>query len=63
MCGAKINFAGESTVIIDGVEKLHGAEFYIISDRIVAATYMAAAAVTGGEIELQAARFHLRKHN
>ena len=52
MCGAKINFAGESTVIIDGVEKLHGAEFYIISDRIVAATYMAAAAVTGGEIEI-----------
>ena len=52
MCGAKIHFAGESTVIIDGVKKLHGAEFYIISDRIVAATYMAAAAITGGEMEI-----------
>lgn len=52
LCGAKIHFAGESTVIIDGVKKLHGAEFHIISDRIVAATYMAAAAITGGEIEI-----------
>lgn len=52
MCGAKIRFAGESTVIIDGVKKLHGAEFRIISDRIVASTYMASAAMTGGELEI-----------
>ncbi|MBE6782578.1 MAG: UDP-N-acetylglucosamine 1-carboxyvinyltransferase [Ruminococcaceae bacterium] len=51
-CGAKIYFAGESTIIIDGVKKLHGCEFNIISDRIVASTYMAAAAITGGEMEI-----------
>ncbi len=51
-CGAKITFAGESKIIIDGVKKLHGCEFDVISDRIVAATYMAAAAMTGGEMEI-----------
>ncbi|MBE6755486.1 MAG: UDP-N-acetylglucosamine 1-carboxyvinyltransferase [Ruminococcaceae bacterium] len=52
LCGAKIYFAGEGKIIIDGVKKLHGCEFRVISDRIVAATYMAAAAVTGGEIDI-----------
>ncbi len=52
LCGAKIYFAGESTIIIDGVNNLHGCEFNIISDRIVASTYMAAAAITGGEVEI-----------
>ncbi len=52
LCGAKIFFAGEGKIIIDGVQKLHGCEFYVISDRIVAATYMAAAAVTGGELDV-----------
>lgn len=52
-CGAKISGAGEGTVFIDGVEKLQGAQHSIIPDRIVAATYMAAAAVTGGELFLK----------
>lgn len=51
-CGAKIYFAGESKIIIDGVKKLHGCEFTVISDRIVAATYMACAAVTSGEMDI-----------
>ncbi len=52
LCGAKIFFADEGKIIIDGTKKLHGCEFRVISDRIVAATYMAAAAVTGGEIDI-----------
>ncbi|MBP3330399.1 MAG: UDP-N-acetylglucosamine 1-carboxyvinyltransferase [Clostridia bacterium] len=51
-CGAKIYFAGESTIVIDGVRRLHDSEFRVISDRIVAATYMASAAVTGGEMDI-----------
>lgn len=49
-CGAKIYGAGEGTISIEGVEKLTGAEHEIIPDRIVAITYMAASAVTGGDI-------------
>lgn len=51
-CGAKITGAGESIIKIEGVPKLHGCEHSVIPDRIVAATYMAAAAITGGDITL-----------
>lgn len=52
-CGAKIRGAGEGTVVIEGVKALGGAEYSVIPDRIVAATYMAATAVTGGQIVLE----------
>ncbi|MFT8888472.1 MAG: UDP-N-acetylglucosamine 1-carboxyvinyltransferase [Ethanoligenens sp.] len=52
-CGAKIRGAGESVVEIEGVDALHGSEHRVIPDRIVATTYMTAAAVTGGELELR----------
>ncbi|HZJ78718.1 MAG TPA: UDP-N-acetylglucosamine 1-carboxyvinyltransferase [Clostridia bacterium] len=52
-CGARIEGAGEGTIVIHGVKKLHGAEHTVIPDRIVASTYMAAAAVTGGAVELK----------
>ena len=59
-CGAKITGAGQSVIRIKGKEKLNGAEHKIIPDRIVASTYMAAAAVTGGEITVSGAvREHL----
>lgn len=51
-CGAKISGAGESTIIIDGVEKLHGATHSIIPDRIVATTLMSATAVTNSKVTL-----------
>ena len=51
-CGASIHGAGEGTVIIDGKEKLTPSNHSIIPDRIVAATLMSAAAVTGSEIIL-----------
>ncbi|MBQ1187046.1 MAG: UDP-N-acetylglucosamine 1-carboxyvinyltransferase [Clostridia bacterium] len=50
--GAKIYGAGTDTVTIIGVEKINSVEHTVIPDRIVAATYMSAAAVTGGDIEI-----------
>lgn len=50
--GARIYGCGSDSVCIHGVKRLCGSEHTIIPDRIVAATYMAAAAVTGGEIVL-----------
>lgn len=55
-CGAKISGAGGGTITISGVEKLHGCEYSVMPDRIVAATFMSAAAATGGEIGLLGAR-------
>lgn len=52
-CGAKITGAGSSVITIDGVSRLHGCEHTIIPDRIEAATYMAAAAITGSKITLE----------
>ncbi len=51
--GAKVYGAGTSTILIEGVEKLHGAVFKPVSDRIEAGTYLIATAITGGEIELE----------
>lgn len=50
--GARIYGSGSDTVYIHGVERLHGTTHTIIPDRIVAATYMSAAAVTGGKLVL-----------
>ncbi len=52
-CGAKIQGAGESTVIIEGVSRLSGCEHQVIPDRIAAATYLAAAAVTGSTLTIR----------
>ncbi len=51
-CGGEIRGAGESTIVIHGVPKLHGCVHRIIPDRIVAATLLAAAASTGGSLLL-----------
>lgn len=48
--GAKVHGMGSSVIIIEGVDKLHGGEYTIMPDRIVAATYLAASAITGGEM-------------
>ena len=48
--GAKIRGAGTDTIRIEGVDKLHGADYTIIPDRIEAGTYMIAAAMTGGDV-------------
>ncbi|MCS6886200.1 MAG: UDP-N-acetylglucosamine 1-carboxyvinyltransferase [Acidobacteriota bacterium] len=50
--GARISGAGTSTITIEGVAKLRGAEHTIIPDRIEAGTFIAAAAITGGQLEI-----------
>ena len=51
--GAKISGAGSDEIIIDGVESLHRTEYVIPADRIEAGTYLAAAAVTNGNITVE----------
>jgi len=51
--GAKISGAGTHKLIIEGVEKLHGARHVLIPDQIEIGTFAVAAAVTRGEIEIQ----------
>ena len=51
--GARITGAGTDTLVIEGVEELRGRRQRIIPDRIEAGTYAIAAAVTGGEVEVE----------
>jgi UDP-N-acetylglucosamine 1-carboxyvinyltransferase len=48
--GAKIAGVGTSTIRIQGVERLHGAEHTIIPDRIETGTFLIAGAITGGDV-------------
>ena len=48
--GANIKGAGTDVIRVKGVAKLHGASYSIIPDQIEAATFMCAAAVTGGDV-------------
>jgi len=50
--GARIEGAGESRIRITGVERLGGAEHTIIPDRIETGTFVAAAAITGGTLDI-----------
>ena len=50
--GAEISGAGTDTVKIRGVEELHGGTYAIIPDQIEAGTYLAAAAATGGDVQI-----------
>ena len=55
-CGASISGQGTPRVIIEGVKELKGCEYRIIPDRIEAGTFMVAAAITNGELELENCR-------
>lgn len=48
--GAKIQGIGQDTLIIDGVEALHGGEYRVQPDRIETGTFLVGAAVTGGDV-------------
>ncbi len=50
--GAKITGAGTKTIVIQGVKKLHGTDYSIVSDRIEAGTFLVAAAITHSEISM-----------
>jgi UDP-N-acetylglucosamine 1-carboxyvinyltransferase len=53
--GARISGAGESEVTIEGVERLHRADWRIMPDRIEAGTFLAAAAATRGDVLVRGA--------
>jgi UDP-N-acetylglucosamine 1-carboxyvinyltransferase len=54
--GAKISGAGTSRIIVEGVERMHGARHSVLPDRIETGTYAMAVAMTGGDVLLQYAR-------
>lgn len=54
--GAKIQGIGTDRLIIQGVERLHGATHTVIADRIETATFLCAVAATGGDITLKNTR-------
>jgi len=51
--GAKITGHGSDTIVIDGVEALHGCTYDVMPDRIEAGTYLTAAAATGGKVKVR----------
>ena len=55
-CGGKVYGAGSGKVIVEGVKKLGGCEYSIMPDRIVAVTYLTAAAITGGDVFIKGAK-------
>ncbi|HET9659305.1 MAG TPA: UDP-N-acetylglucosamine 1-carboxyvinyltransferase [Thermomicrobiales bacterium] len=50
--GARITGLGSPTIVVEGVDRLHGVSETILPDRLEAGTYAIAAAVTGGEVQL-----------
>jgi UDP-N-acetylglucosamine 1-carboxyvinyltransferase len=56
--GARIEGAGTSTIRVKGVTKLHGARHRIIPDRIEAATFIIAGALTGGDLNVAGCEPH-----
>ncbi|MGA7806591.1 UDP-N-acetylglucosamine 1-carboxyvinyltransferase [Bradyrhizobium sp.] len=54
--GARIEGAGTSRIVVEGVDKLHGAQHAVLPDRIEAGTYAMAVAMTGGDVQLSGAR-------
>jgi UDP-N-acetylglucosamine 1-carboxyvinyltransferase len=54
--GARVNGAGSETIQIEGVEALGGAEHTIIPDRIETGTFIVAAAITRGQLEIRDCR-------
>ena len=57
--GAQVQGAGNDTIVIDGVERLHGCEHRVLPDRIETGTYLVAAAMTGGRVRVRDTRADL----
>jgi UDP-N-acetylglucosamine 1-carboxyvinyltransferase len=54
--GGKIGGAGTSTIVIEGVERLHGTDYDVLPDRIETGTFLVAGAITGGHVLAKRAR-------
>ncbi len=48
--GAHIEGAGSSSIVIEGVDRLHGTDYDVLPDRIETGTFLVAAAMTGGRV-------------
>ena len=57
--GARVEGAGTSRIIIEGVSRLDGAHHHVLPDRIETGTYAIAVAMTGGDVMLEGARSDL----
>jgi UDP-N-acetylglucosamine 1-carboxyvinyltransferase len=54
--GAMIRGAGTDTIVIQGVERLRGASYDVLPDRIETGTYLVAGAITGGRVRVKGTR-------
>jgi UDP-N-acetylglucosamine 1-carboxyvinyltransferase len=54
--GAQIEGAGSNTLVIEGVERLHGTHYDVLPDRIETGTFLVAGAITGGRVLAKKAR-------
>jgi UDP-N-acetylglucosamine 1-carboxyvinyltransferase len=54
--GAQIGGVGTDTLVVDGVERLHGCEYTVMPDRIETGTFLVAAAATRGRVRLRDTR-------
>ena len=54
--GAKIGGIGTTTLVIDGVERLHGTDYNVLPDRIETGTFLVAGAITGGKVRTKHTR-------
>ncbi|MGH8191019.1 MAG: UDP-N-acetylglucosamine 1-carboxyvinyltransferase [Rhodanobacteraceae bacterium] len=59
--GAQISGIGTTRLVIDGVERLHGAEYNVLPDRIETGTFLVAGAITGGRVRARHTRPDLLK--
>lgn len=51
--GGKVKGAGSDKIVVQGVERLHGAHYDVMPDRIEAGTYLAAGAITSGHVRVK----------
>ncbi|MDE2002239.1 MAG: UDP-N-acetylglucosamine 1-carboxyvinyltransferase [Betaproteobacteria bacterium] len=56
--GARITGAGSDRIVIEGVERLHGASHAIMPDRIETGTFLAATAAAGGDVVIAGTEWH-----
>ncbi|EPC03826.1 UDP-N-acetylglucosamine 1-carboxyvinyltransferase [Litchfieldella anticariensis FP35 = DSM 16096] len=54
--GARIKGHGTDTIVIEGVERLHGCYYDVMPDRIETGTFLVAAAITGGRVRVRNTR-------
>jgi UDP-N-acetylglucosamine 1-carboxyvinyltransferase len=57
--GAKIRGAGTDTIVVEGVDRLGGADYQVLPDRIETGTFLVAGAISGGAVRARDTDPHL----